>query len=174
MTKIDQELAWIKKKNNNFSLYFLIFVLVLTIWLYGYNFYEQSQISKIENTIQEKQKALSEKKRQKNIVVYNLYNSNKWVFKKLEKYSKIADYITHLDQIWYKYSLNFKWFSYSNWELSTKAYSISDNNAIDYQKTVNFLRKYSKDKQAKFIVEPLNSVKTKDDRQEFNLKFKLK
>ncbi len=167
----------IYKKNNNsfnFSLLFLVLVIILTIWLYWYNYYLGWVNNNLENEYIQKQKLVAEKKQQEKLKVYSLYITNKNTIDRLKKYSQIRSFINHLTYISNKYWVIFKWFSYSNWKLSTTVYTVSDSNKIDYQKTVEFLREYKKDKTALFNIEPIKWISTFESNQKFNITFKLK
>ncbi len=163
-----------KSKSFTFSLAFLLFVVTLTIGLYWYNYYLSWENLKLESQYKEKQKLVAEKKQQKQLKIYSLYTINKWAIDRLDKYSQIRKYINHLEQISNKYWVIFKWFSISNWIVMTNWYTVSDDNGIDYQKTVNFLRNYKKDKRALFNIVPIKWVDTFDSNQKFNLTFKIK
>jgi len=144
-----------KSKVFTFSTMFLWLVILLTIWLYSYNFYLEWKNNELKDECSAKQKLVAEKKQQKKLKIYSLYTMNKANIDKLEKYSKIKLYINHLESITNKYNIIFKWFSYFNWEIKTIAYSVSDAKSIDYQKTVKFLREYKKDSKALFNIEPI-------------------
>jgi hypothetical protein len=163
-----------KSKTVTISTIFLALVVLLTIVLYWYNYYISWVNNDLKNEISAKQKLVAEKKQEKKLKVYSLYMMNKSVIDKLEKYSKIRTFINHLDLISSKYWISFKGFNYSNWELKTTAYSVSDSKSIDYQKTVNFLRNYKADKKALFNIVPLKWVETLDSKQKFTITFKIK
>jgi hypothetical protein len=163
-----------KSKVFTFSTISLLLVVILTIWLYWYNYYLDWVNKELETEIFTKQKLVAEKKQQKKLKVYSLYMMNKPIINKLEKLSNVRSYINHLDLISNKYWIIFKWFSYSNLEIKTLAYSVSDSKNIDYQKTVNFLRNYKKDKKALFTIKPIKGVNTFESKQKFEITFKIK
>ena len=163
-----------KIKILNLPFVFLILVLVLTIWLYWYNYFLSGKISDLDNELTQKQKILAEKKQQQLLKVYNLYTLNKQTIARLNKYSQIRIFMNHLEYITNKYNVIFKGFNYKSWELTTMAYTVSDNEVIDYQKTVNFLREYKKDKNALFTIKPIKWVNTFDNKQKFEITFKIK
>ena len=163
-----------KSKTFTFSTIFLWLVVLLTIWLYSYNYYLEWKNNELKDEFTQKQKLVAEKKQQKKLKVYSLYTMNKASIEKLKKYSKIKLYINHLYSIENKFNIIFKWFNYSNWEIKTTAYSVSDSKNIDYQKTVKFLREYSKSSSSLFNIKPIKWVNTLESKQKFPIVFKIK
>ena len=163
-----------KSKVFTFSNVFLWLVILLTIILYSYNFYLEWKNNDLKNEYTVKQKLVAEKKQQKKLKIYSLYTMNKANIDKLEKYSNIKLFLNHLESITNKYHIIFKWFNYSNWEIKTIAYAVSDSKSIDYQKTVKFLRDYQKDSRALFNIQPIRWVNTLESSQKFPIVFKIK
>lgn len=161
------------------SIWFLIFSIILTGGLYAYNITLANQNTELNNEIKTKNNSISELEKDQNIIISSLYNSNKSSIKKLEDYSKITLYINHLLKLSRIYNIDFKWFRYSAWKLSTTAISSSEwVESLNYEKTANFIKKYreNKNKDALFDLELIKNISTKNEwvDNEFNITLNLK
>jgi cell division protein FtsL len=104
------------KKITNFyaSLIFLFITILLTSLLYFYNLSIEKNIKQLETNINTKTKSINELKKDKNIVISNLYKENLSTIKKLNNYSKITTFINHLYKLRRIYNIDLKGFNYSN------------------------------------------------------------
>jgi len=162
-----------KKKWNTKSIVFLLFVVLSTVAMNFYNNSIKNDIEKIKSEISVYESSINDVKKDKKIQIYSLLELNANVLDTYKRNNKITTYINHMNVIQAKYDLVFKWFTFSNWELSTKAEIISDDKAIAYQKTRDFLRDYRKDKKALFDLDFVNQITGMDD-MKFKVNFKVK
>jgi hypothetical protein len=87
--------------------------------------------------------------------------------------NKVTTYINHMNVIQAKYDLKFKWFSLNNWDIVSDIEIVSDDKAIAYQKTRDFLRWYRADSKALFNLDFVNQIEWMDD-MKFEAYFKVK
>ena len=169
-----------KKKINSFylAIWFLVFTIVLTWWLYFYNLSIINNNNDLSNDIKEKENSINTLKQDKEIIAYSLYKANKSSIEKLEDYSRLSLYINHLRKLSRKYHIYFKWFKFSNWNLTTQAIASSDEYDINYKKVSKFIKEYreNKDLSALFDLNLVKTVVAKNDRVDdvFDLNFDLK
>ena len=172
--KIGEKVNILKRKKWNFkSMFFLIIVILLTIAMNFYNNSIKNDIENIKSEISVIESSIKDVEKDKKIQIYSLLELNANVIDAYKKNNKITRYINHMNVIQAKYDLVFKWFTFSNWELSTSVEIISDNKAIAYQKTRDFLRDYRRDKKALFDLDFVNQITWMDD-MKFKVNFKIK
>ena len=167
-----------KKKLNSLyiSLLFVLFVLILTIWLYLYNINITKAITKIDSSISTVQSSINELEKDKRIIIAKIYKANKSSMGKLEDYSNITTFIKHLYYIRRKYYIDFKWFKINNWKLNTNIVAVSDSLWINYKKVYKFLSKYNNDDNSLFNLWFVKTIVSKNNwvNDEFQLNMTLK
>ena len=158
----------------NFALILLILVLLLTIWLYWYNSYIESDNKKIEDRITDKNKEIEKIKKDKNIQIYALIRKNERTLTKLENYSDITKIMNAMSYIEDNYYLTLDWFNYSNWVLNTRALTTMNNDNA-YNVVSKFISRYRKDKSKWAIFNlPFISRVVWNEQIKFNLTLKVK
>lgn len=162
------------KSNNGLyiSIWFLFLVLFLTFGLYFYNDSVVKTSQEYENNIKNYQESINTLKSDKNMIVYELINKNKASLEKMRLYSQINTLFRELDNMSSLYSITLKWFSYSNWSLSTSVI-VNNVNTEAYLKVSNFFKAYRENDKALFDLAFVNSF-TWDSTILFNINLKLK
>lgn len=174
---MDEKLVNSKKdKTVIFAMIFLVFVIILTIWLFVVNFFYQKSIDKISAENENISKAIENFKSKKELQLYSLISSYKWELSEKEKNSQILTFLEHLDEIEKKYEVNFSWFNLDSGEIKTevtvrKLWIKWEKEA--YSKVKNFIENYRDDKDALFDVKFINSFEWMDEIK-FNLSLKIK
>jgi len=167
-----------KEKNPlKISIFFLSLILLITIWLYFYNYSIENKINELKKDIQTKTNSIKQLEQNKKIVISRLYNANKTSIQRLEDYSMITTYINHLYYLQRIYNINFKWFNYSNWNIKTTVLASSDWISTDYKKTYNFIKNYreNSDSLALFNLWLVKNIKEKQKLyNEFDINLSLK
>jgi len=179
--ELEEKKVYKKKKMSTLyvSIWFLFFSIILTWSLYAYNLTLVNENTELDTKIQTKNNSIADLEKDPSIIISSLYNSNKNAIHKLEDYSKITLYINHLLKVSRIYNIDFKWFKYSAWKLSTTAIASSEwLNSINYQKTSNFIKEYRKNtsKDALFDLELVKNISSKNnwESNEFNINLTLK
>lgn len=142
-----------KKFSSTFlNIIFLAFTIIIFLWLFFYNGSLEKNNNLVKNQIEEKVKSINSLKTNPLIKIAYLYEANKTTIMRLEKYSKIVDYIEHLKEIWDVYNLRIKWFSYNSWKLKANLYALdsSDRKTLAYEKLAKFISEYRNDSEALF------------------------
>jgi len=162
-----------ENKKNFFGLPFIlfIFVVILTLGMYFYNSHLESQNKKLDNKIKSLDENISLINKDPNILVYNLINKNKSTLDKLEAYSNIKKFVSHMNAMQRVYSLRFEWFNYSNWIITTKVETKNVN--IAYRTVSKFIENYRKNKKAIFDLDYINRV-VWNDKMAFIMHLKVK
>lgn len=175
MEELVEELNVIQKKpkKNMNSIVFLVIVLLSTILMSFYNISVKKDIEKIKMNISSIDDSINEVKQDKKLQIFSLLESNNNVINSYKMMNKITTYINHMNVIQAKYDLKFKWFSLNNWELFSDIEIVSDNKAIAYQKTRDFLKWYRADSKALFDLDFVNKIEWMDD-MKFKAHFKIK
>lgn len=179
-----------KLKDFYFSLWFLLFTLILTISLIIYNSGINNQNEEIKlqiEKIEEDIKVVESWEDYNSIVAYNLYKKNKWVFDLIARKSQIPTFIKHLRRTYINYNMKINGFSYSNWDLSTKINIDTDtaektynywverfsDMKLAYMKTINLLNLYNTTDSNLFVLDKVTQFSWYKN-MSFNLVFKLK
>jgi len=158
----------------SFPLIFLVLIIIMTVWIYWYNSYIESENDNLEaDKIAPTVAKINDIKKDNNIKVYSLIQDNKKILNKLESFSDITNIIKWISYIENNYDLNLKWFNYSNWVVSTKAYTDPNRVSNWYRATSYFISKYRKDKKAIFKL-PYISKFSWSKNIAFNLKLEVK
>ncbi len=169
-----------KKKRNSLYIasWFLIFIISLTAWLYFYNTFLENKNNNTRESIVKKEQSIKNLESIPKIIASSLYNANKWAITQMWYRSEITSFINHIYDLKRKYNIQFKWFNYSNWHLSTQVIATSDWFWINYEKIVRFIEQYrlNKDKSALFDLWLVRSVTTVNDWVDkvFNINLYLK
>ena len=169
-----------KKSNPLFlSLWFLVFSVVLTFWIYFYNISLMNHNSNLNKEIDTKQSSVAQLEEDSNVIISLLYNSNRSSIRRLENYSNITLFIDHISKISRIYWIEFKWFNYSGGKLWLLAVSSSEAGwNINYKKVSKFISSYRKneDKQALFDLNLIRNIATKNEWVDnvFNINLDLK
>lgn len=141
----------IHKSNLLFLWYwFLVLTLIITVWLFFYNHSIEGKITKLWTEISEYDTSIAKLQEDKSIQVYNLLLENKKVIASLEKKSKVKDFIYHLRSLEIPFWLTFKWFNYSNWNVTMQAVVPFDSNILASNRVSMFVKDYRADKKALF------------------------
>ena len=166
-------IAWKKNKNNLKSVVFLIIVIMVTVWLKFYNnsLYEETQ--KIKTEISSYDSRIKEVQKDKKIQIYTLLELNNSVIRGYKLMNKISTYINHMKYIETKYWVKFSWFGLNDLTINSKVKIISDDKAIAYQKTRDFLKKYRVDPNALFNLKFVNQIEWMDE-MKFKVEFDVK
>lgn len=159
----------IKNTNNViiFPIILLVIVILSTIGIYWYNYSLEKENNKIYERLANIEKNIWILNKNENIRIYNLIQKNKKILTKLEKYSQITYFINSMEYIKKQYWLNFKWFNYSNWIISTKA------SALFYSSASKFIEEYRKDEKEIFNIWFISKV-TGSRELSFDLKLEIK
>lgn len=160
------------------SISFLLFILVITLWLYFYNSSLKQSNFKTQSIINEYKNSIESYKQDKQLIVYSLLESNSKTIEKLEYNSKITNFLDHLDYIKQLYDINFIWFNL-NWNIISTSILIKsdDYNNIEhklaYQKLINFISSYRKDEKSLFDLDFINRIIWYDE-MKLNVNFNIK
>jgi hypothetical protein len=138
-----------------------------------YNNSIQKDIEKLKNNISWFETSIKEVESDKKLQIYSLLELNSSVIKSYKSMNNITRYINHMNVIQAKYDLLFKWFTLNNWELFTNIEIVSDDKAIAYQKTRDFLKNYRTDSKALFDLQFVNTIEWMDN-MKFKWYFKIK
>jgi ABC-type Na+ efflux pump permease subunit len=164
-----------QKKDRNFllSIIFLVFVILISSLLYGWQWYlgsKNQELTKEIATITAKVKALEMDKK---LQILDLVRVNKTTLDTLAKRSQITSYIEHLKSISGQYDIIFEWFNFANGAISTK-WILKDNEKwLAFVKLATFIDEYRKNKDVPFNLSFINAVNWQDQ-IEVTLTFKLK
>lgn len=175
MEEVVEELNVIQKKpkKNMNSIAFLVIVLLSTVLMAFYNSSIKKDIEKIKMDISLIDDSINEVKQDKKLQIFSLLESNDSVINSYKMMNKVTTYINHMNVIQAKYDLKFKWFSLNNWDIVSDIEIVSDDKAIAYQKTRDFLRWYRADSKALFNLDFVNQIEWMDD-MKFEAYFKIK
>ncbi len=165
--------VWKKQKKNFTSIIFLVVVIIATALLHFYNSTLSTDIEKIKMNISSYNSNIREVQKDKKIQIYTLLELNDNVIRSYKLMNKIPKYINHLKDIETIYGVKFSWFNLNNMKLNSKIKVISDDKAIAYQKTRDFLKKYRNDPNALFNLEFVNQFEWMDNMQ-FKVEFTIK
>lgn len=171
------ETNYISKKSSlsTWPIAFLLIVILATAWVAFYNHTLDKENNKILSDIRNREANIKELNSDPRIQIYSLLEANSFAFKELEKRNKITEYIKHLEWISNIYWMEFDWFNFSDWKVTTSArVNSTDDWAIAYEKTVRFIRNYRSSESALFNLNFISSIDWWADSMRFNLDFDLK
>lgn len=163
-----------QKKDNFFlaSIILLACTLIVTIGLYGINWYVESQNTQLASDISAADTSLNTLKNDKRIQIYNLVDANKVVLSKFEAHSQIVSFIKHIKSLWPAYWMTFQGFDYTNGVITTKAIFGGDDRWIAYPKLTKFISDY-RDHESIMDLLFINTV-TGQDQIQVTTQFKVK
>lgn len=130
-----------KDKLFRFSVWFFIFVLLVTLWMYFYKYNLDSSLSKTKNEISQIEKSVSELSSDKKIQVYSLYNANKSIIDNEFRKSDVNTYINYLKLTSRKYGVLFDTFNYDGAKIMTNIIATTTTD-LAYLKMVKFISDY--------------------------------
>jgi hypothetical protein len=130
--------------SSNRWIYFAIFLFIAITWITFWLFYQNNnflsdKIISLKTEKQEKIQTLEKLKKDNILQVFSLLKANRKEFEKKAKLSDITFLINKIEDLWLKYDLNFKSFSYSKWKVSLKAESVKWFNGKASKKTSKFI-----------------------------------
>lgn len=172
MEKIDLIMKKTKASYNK-SLFFLLFVIFISAWLFAGNKYLSSQNTEILNQITDIEGKIATLESDESVQVYTLLNANKKAIEKLNNRSKMAFFIDELDKLSSRYSLIIQGFQYASGKLSVQVYVRSDEFWLAYKKLKNFIEKYRKDQAAIYELDFIDNVSGSDN-MKLNMNFHVK
>lgn len=163
-----------KSKLPIWAIWFLVFVLIISVWIFIYNNYLDKKNSDIDSRIQKIETNISEIEKDPTVELYSLLQINSWLIAELEKRNKVTDYINHLYIIWNVYWMEFSWFSYADWKISSTAtVESTQDDWIAYTKITEFIDDYRTSDNAIFDLNFIESFEWMDTMR-FNVNFDLK
>lgn len=173
---MEENLIVEKKKIPFLPAAFFILVILATVWLAVTNYFYTKENARISEENSNLETAINNLKQNKKISVYELLQNYNKEFKKLEKNSDIVKYMEHLEDLWAKYQLTFKWFSINDSEIKTeivfKKYWVKTNSET-YEKVQKFISEYREDKESPLKLEFITSFEWMDEIK-FPATFKIK
>lgn len=158
---------------NKIGYIFLFVSIALVVSLFSFNFYLETKLSSLQDKITKYDNSIKEKQKDKSIQVYDLLKENKILIENLDKKSQINKFIYHIREIQNTYSVSFKWFSYSNGEISTSVYIPFSTDMSAANRASYFIKTYREDKNSLFNLDFINSFNWYDS-MTFSVNFKLK
>lgn len=151
------DITWSKRPYLG-SIIFLLFVVILTASLYGYNYYLKQGNIELQSKIEQYDKTITEVEKDPSFKIYSLIDTNKEVIKKLTERSKIVNYINHIEEISKKYGIQFRWFNLWSWKINTSVLIESTEDSLAYKKLVSFIKDYRSNNKALFKLWFINQV----------------
>jgi len=164
-----------QKKSRSFyyAIAFLVFVVLVTVWLYAYNMMILGQVKDLDDSIARLDTSIEKLNQDENIQVYSLYAWNKNTFDALAAQSQIPKFVKSVKKALAKNGLDLWGFSYSDGTVSVKITSESDSRSKGYEKIVKFLKTYREDEESIFDLESITRV-AGQDKIAFDAKFVVK
>ncbi len=182
MENINQENMKIKdfpKMQNDFNVYFLvsiilaILVILLSAYFYISNNSLQKEIENANNKITEHNKIINELKSNKWIVAYEIVKKARLEINKNIETSYVQNYISELMSISRKYKINFSWFNYASYNITTSALAESTNWEDAIKKISNFIKDYRVWNKTTFLLDPIQSISWDASKRSFQVSFKI-
>ncbi len=155
------------------SIWIFVFVLLLTVWLYIYNWFLLNQTQKIESEVSKIEENTKNISNDEKVKLYTLVMANSVFLEKYKYLSNIPEYISNLVSLSRKYNVSFDEFSYSDWVLSTNVVALSDAVSLASDKTNNFVWYFRKNDDNIFSLWFVDSFVWQTDIK-FSVKFKIK
>lgn len=176
-----------KKKNLLWPILFLVFIIIISIWAFAYNYiinvywfhilwFNYDSKEQLKKQIDDNNKSINELNSKPEIEVYKLLEAEKKNIKELEKRSEISTYIKHLKSLSEpKYWIHFQWFSLANWVITTTVVieSSLQDRKIPYEKARDFIKNYRTDTWALLDLVFINVIEWMDS-MKFDTNFKVK
>ena len=162
-----------KSKSFYYSIGFLVFTLLLTWGLYGYNTMIKGNNTDLESEITRLDTSITKLKDDENVKAYSLYVSNQKTFDALAAQSQIPEFIKEVKKTLATFWLELAWFNYNDGKVAVKVISESDTRSQSYEKVVKFLQNYRLDENALFTLDTISWV-TGQSKMNFDVNFVLK
>lgn len=133
-----------KKTETSFlvSVFVLVWVIALTIWLYIYNNMLQSSIAEYNTKKTEIETNISKIKENDSVILYYVLKNNKAILDKYAYIWNITKIINNFKIISKTYDVNFSSFSYANWVLSTQAFVLDDGTVSASDKIIKLFTNF--------------------------------
>lgn len=132
------------KKYYNISIIILLWVVFLNIWLYFYNWYLEWKNNSIQEQITQTDESIKKIYEDPKVSLYTMIQNNSKFIDKYKNISKITEYINNLKKLSLITKIEFNWFSYADWKLSSNALAQDDSNSLASVKVEKFLSKFRK------------------------------
>lgn len=163
-----------KRAENRFllALFFFIFCILSSAWIHFYNMSVSKEIRGIEENLSQVKKSIADREADPLIQSYLLYETHKSIFERLAYESEISTFVEHIKTIALRYGIEFRWFAYNQWDITTNIRSDNDARWFWYQKVTTFLRDYRDDENALFDLNSVNAFRW-HDRIEYALTLRL-
>jgi len=162
-----------KSKSFYYSIGFLLFVILLTGGLYGYNTMINENNTDLDAEISRLETSINKLKDDENVKAYSLYVSNKKTFDSLSAQSQIPDFIAEVKKALAKHGLELSWFNYNDGKVAVKVVSEGDSRSQSYEKVVKFLQNYRSDENSLFTLDTISWV-AGQSKINFDVNFVLK
>ena len=162
-----------KSKSFYYSIWFLIFILILTGALYGYNTMITGGNTDLDSEMSRLETSIDKLKNDENVKAYSLYVSNQKTFDALSAQSQIPEFIKEVKKTLSKYGLELAWFNYNDGKVAVKVVSEWDTRSQSYEKVVKFLKNYRLDENSLFTLDTISWV-TGQSKINFDVNFVLK
>ncbi len=140
---------WIKKINKLFLPILLLIVAVIsTAGLYFYNIYLEWENSSKQVEIKDIKEKINNVRKDRNLQIFELLDDNKRVLDKMKAESQITTMMSAMDDIESKYNIFFEGFNYSNGEISSEAFSNTEDGWEPYAIVRDFINDFRKEKES--------------------------
>lgn len=161
-------------RGQKISIFLLVFVVVITVWLAIFNTINSNKIQDMQATLEEHKNTVKELKAEKKVYVYELKTLHKNILDTLDERSKISKYISHLQQTEDKFNLQLRGFDLVNGEITTKAIFDTNDTGVSYNKAVRFIWDYRNSDKSLFDLEFISFIESTDLDVKIPLQFTLK
>lgn len=161
------------KSGYTWSLIFLILVVAGTVGLYFYNNNLAHENENIKSDILSIQNSIAEVEKYEDLQIYSLLQLNQKVIDGYSLMNNVVKYINHMNVVAAKNKVAFTGFSMDKGNIKTSVKTLSDDDAIAYQKTKDFIKNYRSDEKALFVLNFINGFEWMDDMR-FDVNFSLK
>ena len=146
-----------------YALGFLIIVVLITGWLFFFNNRLASEISDLKEQISQREDSIKDRRKDKNIETYYIYNRNESILEELAEKSQIPTFVEHALRTMVRYDLVFEGFSYSNWQISLNATSESNDKGLAHTKVSKFVNEYNKSESSLFELQWIENFSWQDN-----------
>lgn len=160
-------------KSMKVSIVMFVLVLLFSIWLYFYNSNIVSKNTSLQTQITSLEDEVKKLNEDEKVKLYTLIVSNKVYLERYKYLSNVPEFINNLREISKNYKVNFEWFSYSDWQISSNASLQDDALSLASVKTKNFLEYFRKKDDNIFSLWFVSSFNWQDNIN-FWVKFKVK
>lgn len=163
-TEIDTEFYQRKKQWAVYlALLFLVFTILLTAGLYGYNYRVKSQTEQYKAQLSQVEDSITNIESDPQVKIYNIYKKHSVAMNLLSEKSEISQMVSELKKNMLRYGIKFEWFNYDAGKIETTMLAETDNQGYAYSKITRFLETYRSEAQAMFHIEPISDFEGHDD-----------